>query len=190
MRIIAGKYKGKKLKVPKTDLRPTTNVVREALFDIIGDKIIGSAFLDIFAGSGLVGLEALSRGAKTVSFVEKSKVAGITIKENIKTLNANGKVYTIDFRKFLKHHSEKYDYIFFSPPYFEKYEYDILKYLEISKVLDDKTLIIIQIYKKVDLPLSDFNFKVLDERRYGITKLIFLKKENNLQKEINIQNEK
>ena len=176
MRIIAGIYKGRKLKVPKTSLRPTTNVVREALFDIIQDKIQHAKFLDIFAGSGLVGLEALSRGASFCAFVEKSKKAASTIKENINILNANGKVYSIDFRRYLKKTDEIFDFIFFSPPYFEKLENDILYYLEKSKAADNNSTIIIQIYKKVDLPLNDYSFEVVDERRYGITKLIFLKK--------------
>ncbi|MCX8059381.1 MAG: RsmD family RNA methyltransferase [Spirochaetes bacterium] len=215
--IISGKYKGRKIFIPKTNIRPTTNLVREALFSIIGNNIEGKSFLDVFAGSGIIGIEALSRGASYVTFVDLNRIATNTIKRNLnnifhpneKNLSYNildiynkmrnnkydnnkdlknsestennsslYKIFNIDFRKFFKINIEKFDYIFFSPPYFENFEDDILNCLIEYKPLKEDGTAIVQIFKKIDLNLENKNLIKIDERRYGITKLIFLKYKN------------
>ena len=122
MRIIAGKYKGKKLaEFELGSTRPTADMVREALFDKIGFYVEGGVFLDLFAGTGAVGLEAASRGAKAVYFVDKSKEAVSLIKRNLSAINLNNlNVYNNDFSlalgQFGKQNLE-FDIIFLDPPY-------------------------------------------------------------------------
>ncbi len=120
MRIITGKYKGRTIKMPK-GIRPTSNKVRKALFDILGD-IKGLSFLELFAGSGAVGIEALSQGAKEAVFVEKNKICLNRIKENLSVMGLRpGRVMGLDVFKAIKQlHQEgkKFDIIFLDPPYF------------------------------------------------------------------------
>lgn len=172
IKIIGGKFKGRKILVPHTKLRPTISVVKEAVFDIIDEKIIDSEVLDLFAGSGNYGIEAFSRGAKLVDFVDINKESCLTIKKNLKELNLTANVFALDFRRFLQRWEYRYDYIFASPPYFMGFEDDILKYIRKYNRLKDNGVLFLQIFKKIDPDLSDF--KVLDERRYGITKLFIL----------------
>ena len=106
MRIISGKYKGRLIKMPK-GIRPTQNKVRKALFDILGD-IKGLSFLELFAGSGAVGIEALSKGAKEVVFVEEDRRCVEQIKENLKLIGLlSYPVMALDIAKALKNLAEK-----------------------------------------------------------------------------------
>lgn len=173
IRIIGGNFKGRKILVPNTDLRPTVSIVKEAVFDILDTKIVGSVVLDLFAGSGNYGIEAFSRGAKKVDFVDKDNRSCKTIKENLKEFGLKANVFSLDFRRFLRSWNYCYDFIFASPPYFLGFENDILSYIHKYNRLKDDGLLFLQIFKKIDPDLS--NFLVLDERRYGITKLFILK---------------
>lgn len=173
IRILGGKFKGRKILVPSTNLRPTISIVKEAVFDIIGDKIIDAVVLDLFAGSGNYGIEAFSRGAKQVDFIDKNVESCKTIKNNLKELQLNANVFSLDFRRFLRTWNNEYDFIFSSPPYFLGFENEILNHIYKYKRLKDSGILFLQIFKKVDPDLS--NFEVIDERRYGITKLYILK---------------
>ncbi len=173
IKIIGGKFKGRKVLVPSTNLRPTISIVKEAVFDIINDRIINTSVLDLFAGSGNYGIEAFSRGAFKVDFVDKNRDSCKIIKINLQNLNLKANVFSLDFRRFLKLWDFQYDYIFASPPYFLGFENDILNYIRRYKRLKKEGLLFLQIFKKVD---PDFtNYTVVDERRYGITKLFILK---------------
>jgi len=179
MHIMSGKYKGKTLAMPKTGLRPTTQIVKKAMFDIIHDHLQEAEMLDVFAGSGLVGIEALSNGAKSVDFVEKNYQAVATIKKNLESVNEKQKVYKMDFRKYFKILEKKYDFIFFSPPYYEGFEDDITYYLSHTDCFKDDGFAIVQIFKKYDLPYDKYDLELFDFRQYGITKLYFLRKKSN-----------
>lgn len=173
IKIIGGKFKGRKILVPATNLRPTISIVKEAVFDIIDKKIEGSKVLDLFAGSGNYGIEAYSRGAFKVDFVDKEKESCKIIKENLKNLDLKSNVFSLDFRRFLKQWNEEYDFIFASPPYFLGFENDILHYIYKYKRLKKDGVLFLQIFKKID---PDFmEYEIIDERRYGITKLFILK---------------
>lgn len=118
MRIIAGKAKGHSLKVPREVARPTTDRVRESVFGVLSEVMEGARVLDLYAGSGGLGLEALSRGAKSCTFVDQFRGAGKVIEENLrKTGLEGGKVVVRDVSGFLKAERNAYDLIFADPPY-------------------------------------------------------------------------
>ena len=118
MRIISGEYKYRKLELP-ADIRPTTEKVREAVLSMVCDQISGAAVLDLFAGSGSLGLETLSRGAERCVFNEVSRKNFIVLKKNIAACNADVRAtaYNSDFRKFLCSINERFDIVFLDPPY-------------------------------------------------------------------------
>ena len=179
MRIIGGLYKGRKLKSPYTrNTRPTTGFVREALFNIIGPQIKQSSFLDIFAGTGAVGLEALSRGAKYATFIESDPKACSNILSNIETLNLKDKTKVIraDALSALKHMDKNgvsFDIIFIDPPYYKDFINPLLTFIKDAKLL--KQTLIVQYPKDESIEYQGF----IQEKHkiYGKTALSFLIKE-------------
>jgi 16S rRNA (guanine966-N2)-methyltransferase len=120
MRIIAGKAGRLAIKVPQTVARPTTDFVRQAIFSILGDRVDESRVLDLFAGSGAIGLEALSRGASTCIFVDEHRQANAVIQQNLeKTKLTGGRIVKSDVQGFLKRDTASYDLIFADPPYWQ-----------------------------------------------------------------------
>jgi 16S rRNA (guanine966-N2)-methyltransferase len=120
LRIIGGKFKGRTLKTPPSlKTRPTQSMVREALFNICQNEIVGSSFLDCFAGSGAIGLEAISRGAKTATLIESDRQAIGTIKENISLLQVEDLVLLLPLKVEigLKKLKNPFDIIYLDPPY-------------------------------------------------------------------------
>ena len=120
MRIIAGDYKGRRLQSPQDySIRPTTDKVKEALFSILTEKIWGSRVLDLFAGTGNLGIEALSRGAETCVFADSSRESLRLIRENIAHCKAEegARVEAGDYRKILGNQTEPFDIILLDPPY-------------------------------------------------------------------------
>ena len=118
MRVIAGSGKGRLLKVPREVSRPTTDRVRESVFGILAPVISGARVLDLFAGSGALGIEALSRGAESCTFVEQNRGAVGVIDENLRQLGfKEGKVVQREVAAFLKAERGEYDLIFADPPY-------------------------------------------------------------------------
>jgi 16S rRNA (guanine966-N2)-methyltransferase len=130
MRIIAGRYRGRRLKSPPSlQTRPTSDRLRETLFNIVARKIEGARFLDLCAGSGAVGIEALSRGAAQVTFVDRSRKMYALIQTNLKSLEVNDdeiEVVSREVLDFLQKHvrkeAEPFDLVFFDPPYASDYE--------------------------------------------------------------------
>ncbi len=120
MRVITGSARGRRLEtLSGEDVRPTTDRIKEAVFSIIQFETEGRCFLDLFAGSGQMGIEALSRGAKSAYFVDNSKKSVDTVKKNLKTVNLekDAKVFSMDFVSFLSMNTEKFDIAFLDPPY-------------------------------------------------------------------------
>jgi 16S rRNA (guanine(966)-N(2))-methyltransferase RsmD len=179
MRIVAGKNKGNILKSPKDlSVRPTSEKVREALFDILGISIKETCFLDLFAGTGAVGIEALSRGAREVVFIEKELKCIKIIKKNVeKTGNMqNAIIYKIDFLSGLKLLVKKnyiLDYIFLDPPYSR--ELVNISLLEIAKlpILRPNGLVIAQHHKKEKVMENINSLRFYNQRRYGECYLSF-----------------
>jgi 16S rRNA (guanine966-N2)-methyltransferase len=120
MRIIAGKAGRLAIKVPSAVARPTTDFVRQAVFSILGEKVENARVLDLFAGSGALGLEALSRGAASCVFVDEHRQAATVITENLtKSKLAGGHVVRAEVTAFLRRDAARYDLIFADPPYFK-----------------------------------------------------------------------
>jgi 16S rRNA (guanine(966)-N(2))-methyltransferase RsmD len=178
MRIISGKYKGRLIKMPK-GIRPTQDKVRKALFDILGD-IEGLSFLELFAGSGAVGLEAASRGAKKVIFVEKDWECLRRIQEVLSVIRLSGypviRSDAIEAIKKLAKKTEKFDIIFMDPPYYGDLAKKTLQSLEACDILARSGLIIVQHFKKDDLPETLGVLSLFRQSRYGDTILSFYRK--------------
>ncbi len=160
MRIIAGKYRGRKLKSPPSlQTRPTSDRLRETLFNILAPRINGARFLDLCAGSGAVGIEALSRGAAHATFVDRSRKMYALIETNLKALNASDdeiEVVSREALEFLKRRAKQeavaFDIIFFDPPYAMDYE-TVLDYVgeHATRVLAEDGVVIVEHHRKKDL---------------------------------------
>lgn len=149
LRIISGSLKGRLINVPQSKLiRPTTDRVRETLFNILNNKInfIGISVLDLYSGSGSLGIEALSRGANSVTFIEKNYKIYLNLLENLKALNLNNQctVYQTDAVLYTKKTFEKYDLILADPPFFEFDIYEVVKNIKTNNLINNDGLIIIE----------------------------------------------
>ncbi len=182
LRIIGGKARGRHIRsVPGDTTRPITDKVREALFNIIGPDIQGASVLDLFAGTGSVGIEALSRGADFACFVEKSHQALRIIRENLKTtgLESGALVVHADAFTYLEHQSEQsFDYVYVAPP---QYKGMWIRVLEVLNAHPDRLAedawVIVQIHPIEYQPIADamplHNLVEFDQRHYGSTLLAF-----------------
>ena len=179
MRVISGRYKGKILKCYEgLTTRPTIDRVKESLFNIIQFKIDQNAVLDLFAGSGQLGLECLSRGALYADFCEVDKKAFEILKSNLKDIE-NCKIFNTDYKNFIKglKLTEKYDIIFIDPPFSENLYTSAINL--IKPFLDNKGIIVCE--SSSDYSFESFdNLELFDQRKYGRTMLSFFKKEQNL----------
>jgi len=181
MKILGGKYKGRNFYMP-AGIRPTQNVLRAAIFDLLGHDLSGMSFLELFAGSGAVGLEAISRGAQEVIMVEHNDLNAKTIRENGELLGIDlgGKFSLIHADAFatLKRLSQEhgpFDIVFFDPPYGRKLAKKTLKLLECHDILHAQSLVLAQgeVSEKLDIPKA---FTVLTQRRYGSSYLTLLQR--------------
>lgn len=177
MRVISGSAKGIQLQaVPGRGTRPITDRVKEALFNIMGADVAGARFLDLFAGTGGVGIEALSRGAAQAVFVEKQPKAAQTIRANLKRtrLQANAQVVQADVFKFLSKETEPFDLIYIAPPQYLGLWSKTLLTLEANPGwLAPGGLAIVQIFPKELEPLELKTLELAEQRKYGSTLLCF-----------------
>ncbi len=177
MRIISGSYKGKKLKtLAGLATRPTSDRAKESVFNILNKYIDwqGCHVMDVFAGSGALGIEALSRGAEDCVFVEKNKDAVSVIKYNIQSLSLQNKSKFVFDYLFLKKIDEyKIDVAFIDPPYNKGLVVDALAVLSEKSILNKDAIIIVECEKDEKIDISD-SFSVLDTRIYGKAKIIIL----------------
>lgn len=180
MRVIAGTAKRLQLKTLEgIDTRPTTDRIKETLFNMITPYISGSVFLDLFAGSGGIGIEALSRGAKEAIFVEKNVKAMACVKDNLQytKLAHKAKTYTTDVLTALyKLEGEKqFDYIFMDPPYNQELEKRVLEYLSKSNLMTEDCVIIVEASKQTEFDyIEDLGFSLIKEKIYKTNKHVFL----------------
>ena len=182
MRVISGSRKGFKLKAPKgLDTRPTQDRIKESLFNIIGNIDKESIVLDLFSGSGVIGIEFLSRGAKKCYFVDNSQDSVRTIYENLAKTKFENKsqVYKNNVFNILKVLGDKkviFDYIFMDPPYNSGYENKTLKTICDNNLLSDDGIMIMEHGKVLSFDNIMFCLKKIDERNYGDTKITFFNK--------------
>ena len=182
MRVISGTARGTKLySLEGLDTRPTLDRVKESLFNIINFEIRDSKFLDLFAGSGAIGIEAASRGAKSVVMCEKSKEAVDIIDKNIEKtkLNENIKLYNMDYEKcIIDKIDEKFDIIYLDPPYKTDFVYRALELMLEKNIIDNQTIIIIEtdIEQIVENQIEKLSLTEFNKKKYGRVSLLFYKK--------------
>ncbi|MCI9594823.1 MAG: 16S rRNA (guanine(966)-N(2))-methyltransferase RsmD [Lachnospiraceae bacterium] len=189
MRVIAGSARRMALKtIEGLDTRPTTDRIKETLFNMLQYQVPGCLFLDLFSGSGAIGIEALSRGARKAVFVENNPSAAACIRENLSVTHLADKavVMQMDVFSALKklqsnqgesHTLEAFDYIFMDPPYNCGWERSVLEYLTHSCLADQETTVIIEASKETsEVFITDLGWKLLRVKDYKTNKHIFTAK--------------
>lgn len=189
MRISAGIARGRTIRTKRLfskaskaeGLRPTASKVREALFDIIRDRIKGAIFVDLYAGTGTVGLESLSRGARRAIFIESNRLRAKAIEEAGMRLGFRDKMAVIrgaaeGFLKKASTEKKRFDIIFVDPPYFSQEIPKILSGIGGKEILNDSGLVIVEHFLKKNLPESTGKLKITRSYRYGDTMLTVYRK--------------
>ncbi len=186
MRVISGIARGSKIEtIDSLKTRPTLDRVKEALFNILQNDIKDSIVLDLFAGSGALGIESLSRGAKKVYFCDNNIDAIKVIKRNLEKtrLIDNAEVFFGDYTKLLNKIKEKIDIIFIDPPYKSDLGVKALKELINKELINENSIIVIET-DEIDRDIKELNdvrgVTIIDERKYGRANLIFVKKRGNI----------
>lgn len=183
MRVISGKVRGLKLNTPKNeDVRPTTDRVKESLFNMINPYIMESNVLDLFAGTGSLGIECLSRGANNCVFVDVSKESISIVKSNIKKARVENEstVLNLDFKDAigrLKVQGNKFDVIFMDPPYYKNMFIDALLKIDDTSLLNEDGIIVIEHDSKDVFPESIGRLEKTKDKKYGNTTITFYKME-------------
>lgn len=176
MRITGGQYSGRKVICPPGEIRPAMDKMRESMFSILG-PLDGSSFLDLYSGSGIVAVEAASRGAFPVTAVEGDSGKRKILNQNISIANRGKKIITAfirDTTKFIRKTNETYDYVFLDPPFKMLGKADVLKQLVIYGLLKKGSVCIIHAPRKEYLPLAlEDSLIIYDIRTYGGSILYF-----------------
>jgi 16S rRNA (guanine966-N2)-methyltransferase len=181
MRVIAGSAGGVQLHVPKHGVRPTMDRVKAAVFSSLGEAIINARVLDLFAGSGALGIEALSRGAASVCFVDEDRQSIAAIEKNLGKTKLQGRVREQDVFEFLKHFSsqEKFEIIFADPPYEqtkigEHFTEKLLSNETLPQLLEPNGLFVLEKRPAEEIPMTKF-WEIVRRKRYGSTEVLFLR---------------
>lgn len=173
MRIIAGKHRGRVLaQFSGKDVRPTPDRVKESLFQILSLRLLGARVLDLFCGSGALGLESLSRGACEAVFNDSSKESLLLLKKNLNALKETGVVYNLDFKACLLRAEGKFDLIFADPPYAQDYLCEILSLVKERNLLNGGGLVVYESEREQPQPEG---WERADERKYGRTRVTLWK---------------
>ena len=184
MRVIAGSAGGVRLAVPKRGVRPTMDRVKAAIFSSLGEAIIGARVLDLFAGTGALGIEALSRGAASAIFVEDDRQSAEAIEKNLAKTNLQGRVRDQDVFDFLRQrwNAEKFQIIFADPPY-EKGQYEencsekLLNNESLPQLLEPTGIFVLE--KRPSETVSELKlWRVIRQKSYGATEVLFLSTAN------------
>ena len=180
MRVIAGSAGGLRLAAPKRGVRPTMDRVKAAIFSSLGDTVIGARVLDLFAGSGALGIEALSRGAASVLFVEGDRQSIAAIKENLAKVNLTGRIRQENVFDFLRRSAgmENFQIIFADPPYEqtksgERYTEKLLSNEVLPQLLDSDGVFVLEKRPNELIPATNL-WDVVRARKYGATEVLFL----------------
>jgi 16S rRNA (guanine966-N2)-methyltransferase len=179
MRVIAGKYRGKRLAEPDNRaIRPTTDRVKEALFGAIQFDVAGATFLDLFSGSGALGIEALSRSAEHVTFVENDRNAVVLLRKNLENLDENYTVISSDFKLALSRLKDAaFDIVVMDPPYAAGFYKPAMQLLAENNVVCEDGMVILEVAS--DKEETDFEgFLKVKTKKYGNTCLWFYKRGN------------
>jgi len=185
MRVIAGSARGLPLKAPKgLDTRPTSDRTKETLFNVLMPYLSDCKFLDLFSGSGAIGIEAASRGAQYVVFVEKARDAIKCIEDNLlfTKLSAESKIIKSDFLSALIQLNDKevFDVIFMDPPYNKKIEQEALKFISESSLIHEESVIVVEASNETDFSyLEDFDLQIDKVKKYKTNSHVFIKRRIN-----------
>ncbi|NLV37257.1 MAG: 16S rRNA (guanine(966)-N(2))-methyltransferase RsmD [Clostridiaceae bacterium] len=181
LRVIAGSARGHKLKTLKgVETRPTSDKVKESVFNIIAADIADSNVLDAFAGTGSLGIEALSRGAKKAVFMDKSAISCGIIRENLvhTNLRDQAEVYVTDYKSGIERlcrKGYKFSVVFLDPPYNKNFIQEALKLVAKNDIIDNGGIIVAEHSHYDDLPESCDRLKAVDTRKYGDTMITIYK---------------
>jgi 16S rRNA (guanine966-N2)-methyltransferase len=170
LRIVAGNWRSRLLDIADVEgLRPTSERIRETLFNWLAPRIHGARCLDLFAGTGALGLEALSRGARSAVFVERSPVAARQLQKNIDLLNAeNARVLQMKSSDFLRGHSaERFDIVLLDPPFAEDLLSETCRLLEEGAMLADGAVVYLELGREQDPPTMPGDWQVLKDKTAG-----------------------
>jgi len=178
LRVISGSARGKKLLCDEgLNIRPTLDRIKESVFNMIAFNIPDSKVLDLFSGSGALGIEALSRGAGFTVFVDKSQKAISVTRENLKAthLSDNSLVVNSDSLEFLMTTDKKFDIIFIDPPY-ESYLYEhSLEVIKEKGILNKDGLIVLEYDTEITPEFNTSGFEIIKDKKYGRVKIIIMK---------------
>ena len=176
MRVITGKYKGRNLIAPKNVARPTLDRMKETLFNIINDMLQGAIVLDLFAGSGQLAIECLSRGASRAILCDNSRDAISAIKTNFERIGEKPEIMFCDFRDCLKHLNCHIDIVFVDPPYQSGFYTEVLREIDERDILSKQGIVVCEHSTEVDLPENVGNIIRFDSRKMGTVKFSFYKR--------------
>ena len=183
MRIIAGEYRSRKIETRSgNETRPTLDKVREAVFSSLGGMFDGGTVLDLYAGSGANGLEALSRGYDYAVFADISKDAINIIRKNIESLRCQEKtkIFHMPDKKvlsLLKAEGLRFDLVYLDPPYAGQHNDEILEYLQENNMITDRGVVVIESAKKDEFKKEFGSLKPYKEATYGITRITYYRNE-------------
>ncbi|MBQ9795680.1 MAG: 16S rRNA (guanine(966)-N(2))-methyltransferase RsmD [Clostridia bacterium] len=175
MRIVSGKYRGKILKeFELNSTKPTTDRVKEAIFNLIQFDVVDSVVLDLFSGTGALGIEAISRGAKKVFLNDINSQSVKLIKENLKGIEGDYSISSLDYQMFLNTSKQKFDIVFLDPPYKTNFGLKAIDLLIENKLLTENAIIIFETSEENNFNLSYEGFEI-KKKKYG--KIIVFKME-------------
>lgn len=169
MRVISGSARGLKLEsLDGLSTRPTLDRVKESIFNMLFDAVCDANVLDLFAGSGALGIEALSRYAKKCTFVDNSKEAIDVVRKNVSkaSVSDRAEIFFGDYERFFSSCSEKFDIVFLDPPYMAGFTEDVLKKLRDKNILSENCIIVVESDKNCKPHFSD-DYKTVKEKNYG-----------------------
>lgn len=179
MRIITGEYRGRKIEAPRgMETRPTSDMMKESMFNILMNRVRGTVCMDLFSGTGNLGLEAISRGAVKCYFCDNRRESIKFIKKNIQTCGAEERATVVagDWMKCLTRAIEPVDIIFIDPPYESGVYENVLEKIDEMEVLDDDGVIVCEHMKRQVLPEEIGSFEIAKQRKYGKKFLTFYEK--------------
>lgn len=183
MRVIAGTARSLPLKaVEGNNTRPTTDRIKETLFNILMPYLYECSFLDLFCGSGAIGIEALSRGAKEAIFIDNNRKAVACTQDNLQftKLTNQSKVYggdVLGLLPLLEGHGP-FDIVFMDPPYNSDFELEVLKYLSASSLVNEDTFIVVEASLQTDFSyIEELGFIIIKEKKYKTNQHVFIRKE-------------
>jgi 16S rRNA (guanine966-N2)-methyltransferase len=174
LRITGGIYRGRRIQCPPGVIRPAMDRMRESFFAILGD-LAGVSFLDLFCGSGVVGIEAASRGADPVVLVDKDRLKRQTILRNIQFIQSQIALKIIPAERFIEHNRDVYDLVYLDPPFSHPEKLRLIQSIERRRILSPSGRLTIHLPQEESIPERIGRLKIYDGRAYGRSRLLFFR---------------